>query len=68
MRDAERDSEIREDSFKTDIFVHNPHLYQKMYGEQSNYLDEEEIEHVVPDSDKEFNKLMRELKQAGIID
>lgn len=68
MRDAEHDSELREDTFKTDVFVANPDLYQKIFGEESNYLDDNEIEHVVPEDDKEFNKLMRELRQVGIID
>jgi len=67
MRDAERESELREDSFKTDVFVGNPSLYQKMFGEDSKYLDEDEIEHVVPENDQDFNKLMRELRNVGVI-
>jgi hypothetical protein len=68
-RDAEREVEIREDQFKSSVFANDPQLYQEMFGKNNTeVVDEEEIEHVVIDSDEDFNKLMRELKQLGVIE
>jgi hypothetical protein len=68
-RDAEREVEIREDQFKSSVFANDPQLYQEMFGKNNTeVIDEEEIEHVVIDSDEDFNKLMRELKQLGVIE
>lgn len=53
--------------FKNNIFASNPMLYQKIFGEESNYLDEDQIEYTRPETNEDFNKLMRELKQVGVI-
>jgi hypothetical protein len=67
-RDSQRERKIKEDDFKSLIFANNPDLYQSIYGEDSDVIDEEGVEHVIPDSDQDFNKLMRELQQLGVIE
>jgi len=68
QRNEEKDEDRREDELKNLVFANNPNLYNKIFGEESNYLDEDEIEHVVPESDADFNKLMQELKNVGAIE
>jgi len=68
QRDEKMQYELREDELKNNVFANSPQLYDKLFGEGSQYVPEEELEHVVPDSTSDFNKLMRELKQVGIID
>ena len=67
-RNEEKDEDRREDELKNLVFANNPNLYNKIFGEESNYLDEDEIEHVVPENDADFNKLMQELKNVGVIE
>lgn len=67
-RDERLDVEAKESELKNDVFIHNPQLYNQLFGEESKYLSDEEVEHVVPESESDFNKLMRELKQVGVID
>lgn len=50
------------------LFANDVELYDQMFGEKSEFLDEEDIEHVVPESDEDFNKLIKEMRQIGIID
>lgn len=66
-RDDDREEDVREEELKKDLLVNNPELYNSLFGEKSKYLDEEEIEYVQPESDADFNKLMRELKEIGAI-
>lgn len=66
-RDSERDTEVREDDFKNTVFANSPDLYKKLFQTDESYLDEEEIDHIAPESDEDFEKLMRELKQLGVI-
>ena len=68
QRDEKMQYELREDELKNNVFANNPQLYSKLFGEEAQYVPEEELEHVVPDSTSDFNKLMRELKQVGVID
>lgn len=66
-QDDDREEDFREEELKKDLFVNNPELYNHVFGEKSKYLDEEQIEYVQPENDADFNKLMRELKQVGVI-
>lgn len=66
-RDSEREVEIREDKFKSNVFANDPELYQELFNKNTEVIDEEEIEHVAINTDEDFNKLMRELKQLGVI-
>ena len=66
--ELERELEIRETQFKENVFVNDGQLYNDLFGKNSEIVDDEEIEHVAIDSDEDFNKLMRELKQLGVIE
>lgn len=66
-RDSKLESENREEDFKNRLLIQNPELYQRLYGEDSNYIDEEEIEHLEPANENEFKDLMKELRDFGVI-
>jgi len=66
-RDSKLESQTKEDDFKNHLLIQNPELYQKLYGEDSNYIDEDEIEHLEPANEDEFKDLMKELRDFGVI-
>jgi hypothetical protein len=41
-------------------------MYGKLFKEEE-VVDEENIEYIVPDSEEELRKMMRQLKSQGII-
>ena len=54
--------------FRTQVFVKDPEMYQKMFNEEDEgFLDEENIEHMVPTSEEELSSMMRQLRSEGII-
>jgi len=54
--------------FRTQVFVTNPEMYQKMFSEDlEEFVDEDEIEHIVPTSEEELSSMMRQLRSEGII-
>ena len=56
-----------EQEFKNQVFANNPKLYGEMFTEEET-LDEDDINYVVPDDDKEFRKMLRDLSSYGLID
>jgi hypothetical protein len=66
-RDSKLESQTKEDDFKNHLLIQNPELYQMLYGEDSNYIDEDEIEHLEPANEDEFKDLMKELRDFGVI-
>jgi hypothetical protein len=58
-RDAKRSQELREDDFKSNIFANDPKLYDAMFkNEGDDFIDDEDIGHVVLNSEEDFNKLI----------
>ena len=67
-QDVKRESLLREDNFKNNVFANDPELYQNLFTNNEEYLDEEDVVHSEPQNEEDFNKLMRELKTLGVID
>jgi hypothetical protein len=57
-----------EAEFKQRVFAASPSIYRQMFGEDESeqYLDPSEVKNVVPQSDEEFQAMMKELKGFGI--
>lgn len=54
--------------FRTQVFVKDPEMYQKMFNEdEEEFLDDDNIEHIVPTSEEELSSMMRQLRSEGII-
>lgn len=65
--EAKSEAQINEQEFKNQVFANNPKLYGQMFVEEET-VDEEDIKYVVPEDDKEFKKMLRELGSYGVID
>jgi hypothetical protein len=66
-RESKDKADIFEAEFKQRVFIASPDIYQEMFGSQEQeYLDPEEIQNVVPQSEEEFAAMMRELQKSGL--
>lgn len=65
-REARYESDLIENNFKNQVFASNPEMYTEIFKEDVT-PDEEEIEYLVPDSEEELRKMMRQLKSQGVI-
>jgi hypothetical protein len=54
--------------FRTQVFVKDPEMYQRMFNEdEDEFLDEDNIENIVPTNEEELSSMMRQLRSEGII-
>ena len=69
QRENKDEVAIFEAEFKQRVFAGSPHVYKQMFGEEESeqqYLEPDQIRNVVPQSDEEFQSMMKELKSFGI--
>lgn len=53
--------------FKNLVLASNPELYQALFSDDLSTTDEEQLEYQRPESPAEFQSMMAELRESGLL-
>lgn len=55
--------------FKNLLLANNVELYQRLFGQETAApVDDDDVDYLHPQTDGEFQQMMAELKEAGVLD
>ena len=65
-RESKEQADIADSNFKNQVFAANPTMYLELFKNEGK--DEEfEVEEIVPSTEEDLEKMMRQLRAEGVI-